>query len=70
MFLACKCNSYGTVSKKNLIYIREKENNLCNEESTCTCLDGYTENDCNACETENDYYLEETVNGENKCKGD
>ena len=66
IFLACKCNGFGTVAKKDLMYIRNQENDLCNAES-CQCTDGYTDNDCNSCE--NGYYIEETVSGENKCSG-
>ena len=64
-FLACKCNSKGTLSNRNTLYIFQRDNSACNNDS-CTCTSGYSGNDCNVCD--NGYIVTGTENGENTCQ--
>ena len=63
--LACKCNSQGTVSDRNVLFIFQKNNNACNNNS-CTCLLGYQGNDCNTCI--DGYIVTSSNDGENVCE--
>ena len=64
-FLACKCNSKGTFSNRNTVYIYQRDNTACNNDS-CACISGYSGNDCNSCD--NGYVVTDTENGENMCE--
>merc|ERR1712001_379747 len=63
--LACKCNSQGTLSNRNTLYIFQRDNSACNNDS-CTCNSGYAGNDCNVCDF--GYIVTSTENGENTCE--
>ena len=64
-FLACRCNSKGTLSNRNTLYIYQQDNATCNNDS-CTCNSGYSGSDCNLCD--NGYMVTATENGENTCE--
>ena len=64
-FPACKCNSKGTVAKRGLLFIHQRQNNACSNDS-CTCLTGYDGADCNSCKS--GYYITSTIDEENTCE--
>ena len=64
-FLACKCNSQGTLPNRNTLFIFEQDNSACNNDS-CKCNSGYSGKDCNVCDI--GYTVTATDNGENTCE--
>ena len=65
-FLACKCNSQGSLPNQNNSYIHQRGIGTCNA-GLCTCTDGYTGNDCNSCQT--GFYVSSVDSGESTCTG-
>ena len=63
--LACKCNSRGSVASRNILFIYQRDNTACNNE-TCICITGYKGNDCNMCEA--GYFVSSSYYGENICE--
>ena len=60
-FLACTCNSLGSVKDDD----SSCDNKCCNADGTCKCETGYSGFDCNTCAS--GYYVSATTDDENTC---